>query len=288
MEILRKAINHSKSSSDFEGALKQVSTARNLNPDFWEVDRVEGFLRSNMGDLAGATRCYKRAYELAQGNDRAVVAHFFAGHLSRKIRDVSAAITLAEEAHSCLQLAETAVALGNYLAWANRFPESIALIEPAIPQQKGTAHLIAVTSLTDAYNRWSVYGRDEEKNFLHAYGRAKKGAEIGLAALGTGISDDKLRDTGCVCCVESLQCAARCIRLSITVPQLSDWLDSLTGQIVRLASSWRWRSLLSAVEALERSPRPLVAARRLADVARSIDSQMVGATVSAEAASEKA
>lgn len=272
-QILRRALIRS-GAKDFKGAIEQVEIARRLNPDFWEVDRVEGFIRSQMGDIGEATACYKRAYENSAGPDRGVVAHFFAGHLARRANDTKSALAYAREAHSTLQLSETAVALGNILVWQRKFQEGIALIEPATAAQKGKARLIAITALTAAYRRWAEYSQEEERNPLLAHARAKKGSGIALAALQSGVSDDKLRDSGADCCIAALRAAVQCARTSVSVPDLSAWLTELISSLVRFVNSSRWQVLVLEVRRLARTAGAPSIARKLASATADIEEQM--------------
>ncbi|KAB7740035.1 AAA family ATPase [Nostocoides sp. F2B08] len=280
-QILRQALLAGKA-GDLDKAFKQVELARKLNPDFWEVDRVEGYLRGQAGDLTTATACYRRAYEHADGEDRAVVAHFFAGYLARSARDVKSAIAYADEAHETLKKADTAVALGTYLVWAHRFSEGVALIEPASVIQTGKARLIAISSLAEAYRRWAEYARSEERNPLLQFRRAEKGLGIALAALESGVSDNRLRDTGADCAVEAVNGATQSITIGTSIANLSEWLDSLSRGLVRFVTARRWSQLLNEILKLSKTKGCPAAGKRLAELALTIDQQST-APVSAEA-----
>lgn len=277
-QILRRALTQS-SAKDFKAALEQVEIARRLKPDFWEVDRVEGFLRSQNGDLAEATACYKRAYSNASDTDRGFVAHFFAGHLARRVRDVGQAFAYAKEAHEKLQLPDTAVALGNYLVWTHSFTEGIALIEPVSVSQQGKMRLIAITSIAEAYKRWCDYTINQERNPLLAHARARQGADIALAALQSGVSDPRLVDSAADCCALAIRAAGECLRSSTSVPGLASWLDAILSAVVRFINSFRWRTLSTEIERLARTPSCPAAGRRLAVAVRELDAQAFSSRV---------
>jgi tetratricopeptide (TPR) repeat protein len=109
-QILRRALLASQG-GDYEAAYADLETAHRLNPELWEVDRVEGFILAAAGDFARALVSYELAYEKASGEGRGVVAHFLAGHLARNLRNLPLAIRYAREAHEVLNSDETAVAL---------------------------------------------------------------------------------------------------------------------------------------------------------------------------------
>lgn len=270
-QLLRRALLASKN-SDFAAAFKEVEQARRLNPDFWEVDRVEGYIRAAAGDYLTATARYKSAYGNSDGPDRAVVAHFYAGHLARNIRDVSSAIRYAEEAHQTLQLDDTAVALGSYYVWTHRFTEGIELIEPvAARHSEGRARLIAVNGLASAYRRWAEAAWLDDRNPLMQHLRAKQGLQIALAALESGVADNRLRSMAAQCATEAIVGASRCISASTLPPKFSEWISSLTPALVRFAGTREMGNLLQALAQLCQLPGAPVVARRLLQAATQID-----------------
>lgn len=278
-QILRKALLAAKA-RDYEAAFAQVDLARKLNPDFWEVDRVEGYLRGREGDLSTATACYQRAYRVADGQDRAVVAYFFAGHLARNARDVKSAIVYAREAHESLATSDTAVALGTYLVWAHQFSDGIALIEPTVTSLSGKGRLIAISSLSEAYRRWAEYARTEESNSLHQFRRAAKGLSIALAAIESGVSDSRLRDTATDCATEALRGAQQCLHAGNPIANLADWLDGVARVLVRFVGSRRWGAFTHEAQRLASTRGCPVAGKRLASAVTTLDEQSSASTSS--------
>lgn len=275
-QILRKAMLTAQS-GDLVEALEQVTVARRLNPDFWEVDRVEGFLHSTKGNLEAATGCYTRAYKNSSGEDRGVVAHFFAGHLARHVRDVKSALKYAEEANDCLGTPDTAMALGTYKIWSHSFSEGIQLIEPTTSQLPGRARLIAISSLADGYCRWAAYSRAEERNPLLQYQRGRQGLEIALAALESGVADERLRATATDCAIEALRGVQECLRQGNQLVALADWLDGMAKVLVRFISARQWSMLCNEIQKLGRVPNCPAAGKRLAAVALEISKQETAA-----------
>jgi tetratricopeptide (TPR) repeat protein/cold shock CspA family protein len=261
-QILRRALLASQA-GDFEAALKDIDRAKKLNPDFWEVDRVDGFVRAGAGEYASATVAYRTAYDKADSEGKGVVAHFLAGHHARNLRDVATAIGYAREAHDVLDGPESAVALGNYLVWARRYEEGIQLIEPAINQSEGKMRLIALCSLSQAYRRWAAYAAEEERNPALQYRRGRRGLAIALAAIEAGVADGKLRDAATDCACEALHGAIACLKDSLTIAGLGDWLDEFSTVLVRLVGSRRWSSLVSAISQLDGVRNSPAAAARL-------------------------
>ncbi len=247
--ILRNALLAAKR-REFDRALELVGQARRLNPDFWEVDRVEGFIRAGSRDHGAATMAYQRAYERAEDEGRAVVSHFLAGHLARNLKNPREAIPFAREAHQFFASVDTAVQLGNYLVWTGQYEEGIELIEGIVPNSSGKARLIAVTALAGAYRRFAEYARAAEHNPARQFARAVRGYTIATALISTGAADERLRDIALECASEALDGAAGCLASSQTPKGLVEWIDNLQQVLARLRDSSRWEYLARAVQRL--------------------------------------
>ena len=96
-DILIQALSLSKDGD--EAWRERIATAEKLAPGFFEVPRVHAFIESSAGRIDNATRLYERALSLVEEPDaRAIVAHFFAGHLTRTAMQPATALPFAEEA----------------------------------------------------------------------------------------------------------------------------------------------------------------------------------------------
>ena len=261
--VLRQALLLAKKGSSRDDVYNKIDLARRMNPEFWEVDRVEGFIRDSFGDLAAATACYERAYENADGEDKAVVAHVFAGHLARKVRDLKRALEFAHEAHDVLDAPDTGLALGSYLTWTRQFTEGTRLIESIIPAATGKTRIIAISSLAGGWLRYAEAVGEEDRNFLEQHNLAWKGFEIATAAIDTGIADERLRSTATDCAAVAMRAAVVCVRSDIRVPSLPERLQVLNGAVVRLVRSRSWSSLTSEIQKLSSSRGAPVSARKL-------------------------
>lgn len=265
--ILRAALLAAKS-REFEKALGLVAQARRLNPDFWEVDRVEGFIRAGSGDLGAASVAYERAYRNSETEGRAVVSHFLAGHLARNLKDPLRAIPYAREAHQYFGSVDTSVQLANYLVWTRNFEEGIPLIESIVPISNGKTRLIAVTALATAYRRFAEHAWTAEHNPAREFARAVQGYSIAFALMATGASDEKLRDVALECAIEALGGAERCLVSQQTPKGLGEWLTQLQQSLDRLRGGSRWVYLARAVHKLAALRAAPGAAVRLSDAVK--------------------
>ncbi|WP_082567328.1 AAA family ATPase [Janibacter sp. Soil728] len=264
-QILRRALLASQN-GNIESALEDVETAQRLNPELWEVDRVEGFIVASAGDASRALLCYERAYRKAHGEGRGVVAHFLAGHLARNVRDLQAAIVYAREANDVLGTHDTAVALGNYLVWYGDFEEGVNLIQPATVAAQGKAQLIAVSSLAGAYRRWGESAGKDERNPVLEYRRGLQGLSIALASLETGVADERIRNIATECAITTLHGATAALSDGITLPDLSETLDRLTKSQVRLTRTPSWDRLGIAAQRLTLRSRSAASQRLMREI----------------------
>lgn len=275
-QILRKALLASQE-NDTDQALAHIETAHRLNPDFWEVDRVEAFILASVGQNVRALECYEVAYSKARGEGRAVVAHFMAGFLARTMREIPRAIEYAREAHSLLATGDTAVALGNYLVWNREFEEGIGLIEPTVVAADGKSKLIAVSSLAQAYKRWGEHAGEHGRNPVLQFRRASKGMEIALASLDAGVADTRIREIATDSASMALKGAAAAASDRIPVPELGAHLERLGKSLVRLVGTPSWVHLKSAVARLLKASRGAAAVQRLARQMADLDEGQVAA-----------
>ncbi|MBU6536025.1 NB-ARC domain-containing protein [Streptomyces mayonensis] len=208
--LLRRALSESKEGK-FSQSIGLVEKARSVSPDFWEVDRVQGFILSAQGNVEGASSAYLAALRKSRLSEdilaEAVTAYFFAGHLARKAHEVQSAADYARVAHKYFNSAETAQTLGSYLIWMLEFSEGQALLEWALERAEGRIKLITLTALVDSWRRWSEYLLDNEHRALEAAEKAQAGFSIGDQEIRGGVSDLRLFDA----VLESFSQYIRCI-----------------------------------------------------------------------------
>ncbi|MFG2076162.1 NB-ARC domain-containing protein [Nonomuraea maritima] len=189
--ILRRSLLFSKN-GDLENALTHIERARSLNPDYWEIDRVEGFILSSVGQVDQATTAYLSALRKADDTGKAVVSYYLAGHLARKAYEPDRAILYARTAHRYFDTPDTAQALGNYLIWTREFAEGQSYLESALEGAEGRSRLIALTSLVDSWRRWSEYLLDHERRVDESAQKAMAGFRTGYLEICAGVHDSRL------------------------------------------------------------------------------------------------
>lgn len=247
-QLLRRAMLASLA-DDLETAESLVNRARGLNHDYWEVDRVEAFLLLRRQQYTGATTLFLRAYKLADGEHKAVAAHFLAGHLSRNVRDLESATRYAREAHATIQTVDTAVALGNQLIWAHSFKEGIALLEPCVAKAKGKSRLIAATSLVEARRRHGEHIRDNERKPLAAFEEAWSGFEAAVPLMAEGVIDRKLVASAADAAAGALHCLGSAIENGIPLPSNYEGrIGAIIPHLPRLLRSSKGNGLRVAIE----------------------------------------
>ncbi|SFE98625.1 'Cold-shock' DNA-binding domain-containing protein [Flavimobilis marinus] len=251
--LLHKALVASKRKK-YEEAFALTSKARELNPEFYENDRVEAFVASAAGEATRAVDLYRGALEKCDTDEsRAVVSHYFAGHLARAMHDVPLAITYESMSHQHFKTKETAVALGNLLVWDRQFSEGQILIESAIEDADGMGRLIAVTALVESWRRWSEQLFNEHR-YSDAYEHARTGFSVGVREL-SGLSDRRLARA----VVDALVAAVRYLAArGADLPRHSSsavaMLEAAASQRRTLEMTDSWERLTRAIGHLTRVP----------------------------------
>lgn len=267
---------------DFERSTAVLQDARRLDPDFWEVDRIEAFLKVYAGDYVGATTAYRTALAKAEGADRGIVAHFYANHLSKNLRDSARAAEFAALAHDLIGSDETALGLGNIQIRNQAFSLGLELIKPLLATTTGKLRVIAMDSYVNGLRRWADWIGREERNPAGQYQRASTGARIALDAIDAGMLDDKLRATACRAVVTAIQGASACLDQGLAPRGLEGWLDRLGESIGRLANAAEWPEVARQLDRLAAQRPPNPAARRLAKQLAELDTDRPASPDSAQ------
>ncbi|WP_432047084.1 NB-ARC domain-containing protein [Streptomyces asiaticus] len=189
--LLRLAL---RARDDFDRAREHLNKARQMNPDFWEVDRVEAFLLSSRGHVDQATATYNTALRKADEKGKAVVSHYLAGHLARKVHDPVRALEYAQIAHEYFKNAETAHLIGTILLWQREYEKSQGYLMSALEkvEEKGKLYRIILTSLIDSWQRWSEHVLERDMRPAEAAHKAYTGFTLGIQELRRGTFDLRL------------------------------------------------------------------------------------------------
>lgn len=191
--VLRTALEASKQ-GDADRAYTYVNKAREMNPEFWEVDRVQGFIYSRFDLIEPATAAYRAALRSAGSDDLAkgVIGYYFSSHLARKARDLPAALVQARVANDHFGSEETAKHLGTLLIWDRQFEEGQQYLEQALESARGKLRLIVLTSLADSWRRWAENSLDEDRRPSEAISKAYAGFSIAHREIVNGTHDLRL------------------------------------------------------------------------------------------------
>ena len=205
--LLRDALSRSKS-GNVEDALDRIREAEDLDPEFWELHRVRGFILSSNNQVEHATTAYLRAIELAPDNEAAaIVKYYFAGHLSRRERTPEKAVTVARGAHKVLQSPKTAIELGRALTYIGEFHGAEALLMQAIESGDVRTRLIAITQLVDCMRRRAEGEGTVDRQPDKAIATVGRALEVADSALQQGLVDQRLTN-------KTIQLAADLLRLA--------------------------------------------------------------------------
>ncbi|CAL9438455.1 hypothetical protein SUDANB67_03392 [Nocardiopsis dassonvillei] len=192
--LLTLALNASRtgSKSDFASL---ISRAREISPDFSEVDRVEAFVLSSDNQTERATSIYLSGLRKSDSERRGVISYFLSGHLARKEKKTESALPYAEDAHAILQLPDTAGWLGTLNVWLKNFEIGQSRLSEALEhdQISGKQRLIFTTSMIESWRRWSEEILDNDHRPNEACQKAYEGFSLGIKEIEVkGVHDVKL------------------------------------------------------------------------------------------------
>lgn len=223
--LLREALSASRSDT-FTKSIEHINRARSINPEFWEVDRVEAFLLSAEGYVTQATTVYRNALRKARdaGDEEgiAVVSYYFAGHLSRQSNEPEQAMEYARVSHQYFQSPETAQELGKILMWTQHFEEAQYYLEESLEKAVGKTRLIAMTTMIDSWKRWSENLLTEQRRPSEAVDKAYAGFSLGAMEISSGTYDERLTDRVLDCAGTFFRCATS---RSVDKGALADQID---------------------------------------------------------------
>ncbi|WP_141013066.1 hypothetical protein [Nocardioides sambongensis] len=212
--LLHRALRESKTGNP-TAAAATLDRARAINPGYFEVDRVEAFFASTSGRTVAATALFRSALSKCESEEeRCWVGYFYSAHLARAVRDIPAAIDIAEATHNYFTTYDTAHHLGNFYFWNNQFTQGKQLIEWAL-EHAPTAEFKrkATTSLVKCLQQWS--DADLANNSpADALANALRAVSVGLELHDSGSTDDKLVRAVNGALVSALKAARRAAELS--------------------------------------------------------------------------
>lgn len=269
--ILHRALRAS-SARNIDNAYELIEEAKRLSPEYWEIYRVDAFISASHGNSVRATSRYQQAYELAgEAEHKAVVAHFFSGHLARHEGNMAEAIRLAREAHSVIETQETLRALGERLLWNGDFDEALEHLREVAAVDTGRERLLAVTSLVGALHRVAEHNLRERRNFLDAWNAGIEGWYLGVGLIDEGVFDERLKRVTIECAVWAMKATKVANLAGQTPPELDAALSSMSSHLGLLLKSRRvakylFRELLDLRDELPRIRELLDSAAARADV----------------------
>jgi DNA replication protein DnaC len=167
--MLKEALRQSRYQHNV--ALSTINNLKNLAPDFWEVNRVEAFIRSFSDESSSVIGMYQQAIEKApNAKELARVKYFFAQYL-KKSNSPDALVKAYEIAKECYEIIpdyEILHLMGNLEVQLGDFEKAIENLRSSLFVKNTRSLLIHTTSLITAYRRYAENKFVQEKNFGEA------------------------------------------------------------------------------------------------------------------------
>jgi hypothetical protein len=255
---------------DIDAARSLISDARRLDPEYFEVSRVEAFIEAGHRP-DHAIELYREAHELAPPEFKGKVAYFHAGLLMSVLRSPDLAEPLAEEAHSVLEVAETALRLAQVRLALGKVESATELLAYASHNatEERTA-TIARTQLTQAAARQVERLRNADSP-VEALTLGTTYLAAALASIDQGVADAMLRPNALELVTEMAQALVLVRTLSDQSDALSTVLEAAPGLISATPTFVRKDELDRALaELVTRDDLPQQAARPIGEIRASL------------------
>lgn len=158
---LRDALLLSRN-GDITDALRRIDEVAQLDPEFWEVYRVRGFVLSLQKQIELATQSFEQAEKLApSGEDLAVVRYFLAAHLLRACKRSGEACRVARLVYADMPEEKVALLLGTALTHNGDYEEAVDFLTISNGSIDPKVRLHSMTQWLDTRRRqaefqWSV------------------------------------------------------------------------------------------------------------------------------------
>jgi tetratricopeptide (TPR) repeat protein len=167
--MLKEALRRSKYQHPV--ALDTIKNLKNLSPDYWEVNRVEAFIRSFSDESSIVLAIYDRALMQAPNQKELARVKYFLAQYLKKSSNPDALYKAYELAQDCFQIlpdCEILHLLGSIEVQLGYFEKAIHNIKKSLFVKNTRSLLIHTTSLITAYRRYAEYKFIQEKNFSEA------------------------------------------------------------------------------------------------------------------------
>ena len=164
--MLKEALRQSRYQHNL--ALSTIDNLKNLVPDFWEVNRVEAFIRSFSDESSAVIGIYEQAIEKApNAKELARVKYFFAQYLKKSNNPdgLVKAYEIAKECYEVIPDYEILHLMGNLEVQLGDFEKAIENLRNSLFVKNTRSLLIHTTSLITAYRRYAENKFVQEKNF---------------------------------------------------------------------------------------------------------------------------
>jgi len=169
VNVLREALRLSR--NQHAVALSTIKNLKNLSPDYWEVSRVEAFIRSFTDEADVVLGIYEQAIRQAPNpREIARVKYFLAQYLKKSSSpdSLTRAYSIALECYETIPDCEILHLLGSIEVQLGYFEQAIENIKKSLFVKNTRSLLIHTTSLVTAYRRYAEFKFIREKNYKEA------------------------------------------------------------------------------------------------------------------------
>lgn len=168
--MLRQAMRAS-SSKDPDKALQLVTSARKMDETYFEVDKVEAWIRSFSDSHEASVRLYQSSINKCSNPEQAARVKYLLGGLEARAGRIGEAIKHAREVHSTIESPETSNQLGYFLVTSGQFQEGVSYLDLAFRNSGVESQNIFGPAYIRGLTRWGSHISESVGNPIEAFGK---------------------------------------------------------------------------------------------------------------------
>ncbi|UFS72060.1 NB-ARC domain-containing protein [Geomonas sp. RF6] len=192
---LQQALQLSRQ-QEYEPALDKVGEAKNLAPNYFEVYRVSGFIKSLSDDLLGAEEDFQIALEIQPDNAR--LNFYYSGFLLKSLGDSAKAFEYISKAYRDRPDAnEVVIEYARNLVYQGTYDDGISALEKLIrsnPDLSVKTSQIVGTLLINAYRRYAEKEYVIKKDTGEAFKKLLKANDVFTLCTDMRVVDERMID----------------------------------------------------------------------------------------------
>jgi tetratricopeptide (TPR) repeat protein len=234
-------------------AWHEIDRARQLAPDYFEVERVSADMFSYSSRFDEADAAYREAYRLAGEANAGIVAYHQSGELLGR-GDLTRALAVAREANDRLSSVKSTIRLATTLMAAGKHADAERYLRRGLMLANGYERILITTQLIELGHRNAESLAEDDSATWEAFRAAFTAFRQGVDSVRAGLSDTKLVDELVEVASTAFRIAAELIDLSSVGAELRELATEMGASRRDWILSTKWSYCAAHFQRLLRHP----------------------------------